>query len=161
MHDDHEKRINRLEHTLFGSDESPHTGLVSRFMMTESIALDLKSYAVKIVALLVIGILTAVLNLIISSRPIHAGSATQSTSVITSDAARAAGSASRKEWFTVQEVADREKLDEHTITNYIARGQIQPPPVKAGKAYQIANDYRIIPNDTEPSRTLANNPPMP
>lgn len=158
MNDDHERRITRMEHVLFGPDEATEKGMVSRFMMTESIAVELKGYAVKLIALMVTGIVVALLNLVIvSSRPSQSGNgSTQSTSVITSDASRAADLVSRKEWLTVQDVAAREGLDEHTITNYIAREQIQPSPVKAGKSYQISPAYRIIPNSSEPSRTVAN-----
>lgn len=54
---------------------------------------------------------------------------------------------SRKTWLTTQQVAEREKVTERTILNYIEAGTIEPAPVKAGKEWQISADYRIIPKN--------------
>lgn len=59
-------------------------------------------------------------------------------------------------WLTTQELAEREGCDERTILNYIAAGQIEPAPVKVGKSWQIAEDFRIVPKDSECGGTVAN-----
>lgn len=55
------------------------------------------------------------------------------------------GAQSGREFLTVQEVAEREGRDERTILLWIESGRIQPEPVKEGKAWVIAEDYRILP----------------
>jgi hypothetical protein len=64
--------------------------------------------------------------------------------------------ASARTWLTTREVAEREGCDERTVINYIAAGQIEPVPVKVGKSWQIAENFRIIPKDAETGGTVAN-----
>ena len=64
--------------------------------------------------------------------------------------------ASARTWLTTREVAEREGCDERTVINYIAAGQIEPAPVKVGKSWQIAEDFRIVPKDSESGGTVAN-----
>jgi hypothetical protein len=52
---------------------------------------------------------------------------------------------SGREYLTVAEVAVREGKDERTITLWIEGGRIEPVPTKMGKAWVIAEDYRILP----------------
>jgi hypothetical protein len=52
---------------------------------------------------------------------------------------------SGREYLTVAEVAVREGKDERTITMWIEGGRIEPVPRKVGKAWVIAEDYRILP----------------
>ena len=59
-------------------------------------------------------------------------------------------------WLTTKQVAEREKIDERTVLNYIAAGQIEPTPVKNGKAWQIAEHFRILPKTSE---TCGTEPP--
>jgi len=47
------------------------------------------------------------------------------------------------------------------VLNYIAAGQIEPPPVKAGKAWQIAADFRILPKDAEKCGEIPPEPSTP
>ena len=61
----------------------------------------------------------------------------------------AAEAATARTWLTTKDVAAREKVDERTVLNYIEQGMIEPAPVKAGKAWQIAANFRIIPKDAE------------
>lgn len=143
---DHEKRIQRLENQLWGSDDNPDRGIVARVMMTESIALELKSYAQKIIWLLIAVVLAALLNLVMAKQ--SAPASTQSTSVITSESARTAGShaaTSRRDYFLVSEVATREGKSERTIIEWIEAGRIQPAPSKEGKEWRISESYRIPP----------------
>ena len=58
---------------------------------------------------------------------------------------------SGRKYLTVKEVAEREDKDERTITLWIEHGRIHPSPVKAGKAWTIAEDYRVLPQITENS----------
>lgn len=53
---------------------------------------------------------------------------------------------SARTWLTTGEVAARESVTERTVINWIEHDMIQPPPVKNGKAWQIAEGFRIIPN---------------
>jgi hypothetical protein len=72
-----------------------------------------------------------------------------SQSVNVGDSKAGAAEATARTWLTTKEVAEREKIDERTVINYIAAGQIEPPPVKNGKAWQIAEEFRIVPGDSE------------
>ena len=129
-------------------------------MMTESIALELKNDSNKIKWLLFTTILLALVNLVINKTPAATGSH-QSTSVITSDAAKVSDTSppgTRRDYLLVSEVALREGKSERTITDWIESGRIQPAPIKSGKEWRIAAEYRIPPqltaisgtHDTEP-----------
>lgn len=73
----------------------------------------------------------------------------QSVNVGQQDKAAEATVATARTWLTTKDVATREQIDERTVLNYIEQGMIEPAPVKAGKAWQIAANFRIIPKDTE------------
>jgi hypothetical protein len=73
----------------------------------------------------------------------------QSVNVGQHDKAAAETATTARTWLTTKDVAAREKIDERTVLNYIEQGMIEPTPVKAGKAWQIAANFRIIPKDAE------------
>ena len=71
-----------------------------------------------------------------------------------------------REYLTVAEVAKREGVAERTITDWIAKGRIEPMPMKQGKEYTIAEKYRILPQDAaccgdEEAITSTTNPTQP
>ena len=75
---------------------------------------------------------------------------------------------SGREYLTVAEVALRENVAERTITDWIAKGRIEPLPMKKGKEYTIAAEYRVLPQDAaccgtdDPSATVqVQTPPEP
>ncbi len=157
---DHEKRIRRLELQLWGPDDEPDKGIMARVMMTESIALELKSYAQKMMWLLIATVALALFNLVINKPAAHAGS-TQSTSVITSDEAKSIGAmqgTSHRDYYLVSEVAIREGKAERTIIEWIEAGRIQPAPTKEGKEWRIAASYRIPPQLAASSGTAQTEP---
>lgn len=57
--------------------------------------------------------------------------------------------ASAKTWLTTKDVAEREGITERTVLNYIENGMIEPTPRKNGKSWEIAANFRIVPNDSE------------
>lgn len=73
----------------------------------------------------------------------------QSVNVGQHDKAATETATTARTWLTTKDVAAREKVDERTVLNYIEQGMIEPTPVKAGKAWQIAAHFRIIPKDAE------------
>ena len=148
-----EDRIARCEHTLdrcvrslFGDDDSSK-GLSARTHMNELAIAKIDSGLSKIVWLLILAIITQVLNGVLNrgSAP-HGG--TQSTSVITSDAAsaiQAAKPASHRDYLTTAEVAALEAKSVREVQDMIIHGEITPQPAKDGREYRIAADYRIQP----------------
>lgn len=56
---------------------------------------------------------------------------------------------SAKTWLTTKDVAEREGITEQTVINYIQKGMIEPTPVMNGKAWEIAANFRIVPNESE------------
>ena len=56
---------------------------------------------------------------------------------------------SAKTWLTTKDVAERQGITERTVINYIENGMIEPTPVKNGKAWEIAEHFRIVPHDAE------------
>ena len=89
----------------------------------------------------------AVLKMQISMQ--GAGKVSQSVNVGQHDKAAQEAATTARTWLTTKDVAAREKIDERTVLNYIEQGMIEPMPVKAGKAWQIAANFRIIPKDAE------------
>lgn len=56
---------------------------------------------------------------------------------------------SAKTWLSTKDVAELEGISERTVINYIENGMIEPTPRKNGKAWEIAEHFRIIPHDSE------------
>lgn len=80
----------------------------------------------------------------------HSGKAqNQTTSVNVGEASSAAAQpvTTRKIWRTTADVAREEEVAERTVVEWIASGMISPPPTKQGKAWMIAENYRIVPPD--------------
>jgi len=85
---------------------------------------------------------------VLKDRNARGNAVSQSVNVGAADPA-AAEIGSAKVWLTTKEVAQREKVTERTIINYIEAGQIDPAPVKEGKEWHIAEHFRIIPKNAE------------
>lgn len=54
-----------------------------------------------------------------------------------------------RDYITTADIAAREKVSERAVLEWISAGRIQPQPVKNGKAWTIAKNFRILPNDAE------------
>jgi hypothetical protein len=52
---------------------------------------------------------------------------------------------SGKTYLTVADVAEREGVATRTITEWISENRVMPLPVKGTKGFEIALDYRILP----------------
>lgn len=139
-----EEQIQQLRVQLWGTEGYPEKGAIQRLMMTEAVAFKLEKLSERIIWLLVATMLLAGMNLVINKPGAHAGS-TQSTSVITSDAAKGLGAPteSARDYFLVSEVAAKEGKTERTILNYIDQKLIQPEPVETSRGWQISKDYKI------------------
>ena len=66
--------------------------------------------------------------------------------------------ASAKTWLTTKDVAEREGITERTALNYIEQGMIDPTPRKNGKSWEIAANFRILPNDSESCGNIPQGP---
>lgn len=76
-----------------------------------------------------------------------------SNSVSINDAAK--GAMHQRDYLTTADVAEREGVSVRTVVDWILKGRIDPEPEKRGKSYTIAENYRILPQDS------ANAPPKP
>ena len=56
---------------------------------------------------------------------------------------------SARDYVTTADIAKQEQVTERAVLDWIAAGKIQPMPVKTGKGWAIARDFRIIPNVAE------------
>jgi hypothetical protein len=63
-----------------------------------------------------------------------------------------------KTWLTTKDVAERQGITERTVLNYIESGMIDPAPVKNGKAWEIAENFRILPNHSDDCCKFPNQP---
>lgn len=141
-----ETRLSRCERTLFGDDDSSK-GLSSRMHMTETTLEKIDATLAKLNWLIIAGVVVGILNLIITKPGAHAPS--QSTSVITSDATKAleAAATTHRAYLTTADVAAKEGVSVREVTDMIQGGEIIPPPVKDGREWRIAANYRIQPHN--------------
>lgn len=121
--DELEHRTARLERAVFGDDDSSE-GLSARVKITEMHTIEIRENFKRLNWLLITGIVVGLLNLVLNRAP-------------------------SKTWLTTQEVAKRENVTDRTVINYIESQMIDPPPARDGKAWRIAENYRIVPNDSE------------
>lgn len=138
-----ENRIARCERALFGNDDSSE-GLSARMHMTETTLAKIDATLSKLNWLIIAGVVVGILNLIIGKS--HIAAPSQSTSVITGDAADLSQSATHRTYLTTADVAAKEKVSVREVVDMIAEGEIEPPPQKVGREYRIAADYRILPH---------------
>lgn len=147
MDEDFHRRLSKCEHALFGNEDSSE-GLSSRMKVAEKTLDVIVDASKKIIGLLVLSFLVGVLNLVMKSAP--SGSAPQPQSVnVGQTKDEAATLASSRDYLTTADIAQRENVTERAVTEWINAGRIQPEPVKQGKAWVIAKNFRIIPQDSE------------
>ena len=65
---------------------------------------------------------------------------------------------SQRVFLTVSEVAERERVSERTVTDWIGKGVIQPRPERDGRPWRIAVDYRILPQSAAIAETKNTTP---
>lgn len=82
-------------------------------------------------------------------RSLNARGVSQLQNVNVGAADRVAATESARTWLTTAEVAEKEHTSERTVLNWIAQNMIEPPPLKSGKAWQIAENFRIVPKEPE------------
>lgn len=141
-----ETRLRRCERTLFGDDDSSK-GLSSRMHMTETTLQKIDAALTKLNWLMITVVVVGILNFVIN-KPAASSAPTQSTSVITGDATdTTAELATSRTYLTTTDVAKREGVSIREVTDMIQSGEIAPPPVKDGREWRIAADYRILPHD--------------
>lgn len=63
--------------------------------------------------------------------------------------------ATHRTYLTTADVAAKEGVSVREVTDMISHGEITPPPVKEGREYRIAADYRILP---QPAADCRNQP---
>jgi len=51
----------------------------------------------------------------------------------------------QRDYLTTEEVARKEGVTTRTITTWIEQNRIDPPPNKNGRAWEISNNYRLLP----------------
>lgn len=142
-----ETRLARVERTLYGDDDASD-GLSSRMHLMEVTVAKIDATLAKLNWLIIAGVIVGILNLIITKPGSHAP--TQSTSVITGDAGATTATAAettRRTYLTTADVAAKEGVSVREVTDMIAHGEIEPPPVKDGREFRIAANYRILPQD--------------
>lgn len=71
----------------------------------------------------------------------------QSVNVGQADKVADSASKSQRPYLNVKEVALKEGVSDRAIIDWIGKGRIEPAPVKSGKEYTIAADYRVLPQD--------------
>jgi hypothetical protein len=148
MDDDFHHRLSKCERALFGDDDSSE-GLSSRMKFAESTLETVVDASKKIIWLLVAGILVGLLNLLIKPHPTGTSPQSQSVNVGQGKGDTDPMLPTAREYLTTADIAAREKVTERAVTEWIAQGRITPEPVKQGKAWVIAKNFRILPNDSE------------
>ena len=66
--------------------------------------------------------------------------------------AQSAVTAPQRDYLTTEELATREGVSPRTVITWIESGRIQPPPIRAGRAWTISPDYRLQPLLTAENR---------
>lgn len=91
----------------------------------------------------------AVLKMQISMMSAGKEDVSQNVNVGQADTAEAELVNSARNYVTTADVAAREHVTERAVLDWISAGRIHPQPVKVGKAWTIARNFRILPQDPE------------
>lgn len=62
-----EQRLTRLERTVYGSDDEPQNGIVSRLHLTEATVTEIRDVGRKIIWLIIAGVVVGLMNLLLNS----------------------------------------------------------------------------------------------
>jgi hypothetical protein len=84
------------------------------------------------------------------------GSVSQSVNVGKAEAKPELANSAR-DYVTTADIAKQEQVTERAVIDWIAAGRITPEPVKQGKSWAIAKNFRILPNDAECCGETRNN----
>jgi len=57
--------------------------------------------------------------------------------------------ATARDYVTTADIAKRMNVTDRAVIDWISEGRIEPMPVKSGKSWVIAKNFRILPNDSE------------
>lgn len=147
MDEEISRRLSKCERALFG-DEDSSEGLSARVKVLETTLGTVVDFGRKIIWLLVTGILVGILNLVIRPQALPTNPQSQSVNVGQSKTAEDLVLTAR-DYLTTADIAQRENVTERAVTEWINEGRIYPEPVKQGKAWIIAKNFRIIPNGAE------------
>jgi hypothetical protein len=150
------RRIGRCERALFGVDDSSE-GISSRTRMLETTVANIDATLKKLNWLIIAGVLVGILNLVLRS-PSTPSSHQQSVNVGQADGENALAETSR-DYVTTADIAKQEQVTERAVIDWISAGRIEPMPVKAGKSWTIAKNFRIIRQDAECCGETPNNEP--
>ena len=140
------RRIGRCERALFGLDDRSE-GLSARTKMLETTVANIDATLKKLNWLIIAGVIIGILNLVLRN-PAAPSSHQQSVNVGQAGSKSAVVDTAR-DYVTTAEIATREKVTERAVLDWISAGRIYPTPVKAGKSWAIAKNFRILPNDSE------------
>lgn len=145
-----ESRVSRCERALFGGDDSSD-GLSSRMKVQELHTDEIRETLKKLNWLIIAGVVVGLLNLVMGRIPPHGSSAanTQSVNLGAADEAEATLVATHRTYLTTADVAKKEGVSVREVTDMITQGEIAPPPVKDGREWRIAEDYRILPHSAD------------
>lgn len=139
------ERMTRVERVLFGPEDEPHKGHVTKVHVISENLDQIRELLKKAQWLLLAGIIVALLNLVIKNNPGSAGTQ-QHTSINTSASGKQDEKPiSKREYLTTSEVAEAEDKSVRTITDWIKKGYISPPPIEGAAGWMISPDYRVLP----------------
>lgn len=141
------RRIGHCERALFGVDDSSD-GLSARTKMLETTVSNIDATLKKLNWLIIAGVIVGILNLVLRN-PSAPSSHQQSVNVGRAESEAAAMVDSARDYITTADIAAREKVTERAVIDWISAGRIEPMPVKTGKSWAIAKNFRILPNDAE------------
>ncbi len=105
-----------------------------------------------VMALQVLGIILAVAKFAWVS-PITAPTTTQDIRIGEASAVNP-----QRDFLRADEVGEREGVSTRTVISWIETGRIDPPPIKSQRAWQIAADYRILPQTAAELAEIENKP---
>lgn len=109
----------------------------------------IRSLEIRINVLLVLGTLSFILTLAKIAIPALNHSPAPSSNNNSVQIGGAEKPKPQREFLNTDEVAEREGVSTRTVTNYIETGRIYPQPTRNGRAWIIADDYRILPITAE------------
>jgi len=141
------RRIGHCERALFGVDDSSE-GLSARTKMLENTVASIDATLRKLNFIIISLVIVGVLNLILRSTSPAPSSHQQSVNVGHAETEGTLVETAR-DYVTTADIAKQEQVTERAVLDWIAAGKIQPMPVKSGKSWAIARNFRIIPNVAE------------
>lgn len=133
------ERITKMEAKI----ETLEQDLVAMNTKITKLAEDFKGLRMLILVNIAVSVVFGIAKMVMASHGAAPASASGNSVQIGAAVPAAAVEMTARDYLKTDEVADREGVSPRTVISMVERGEFSPAPVKDGREWRFARDYRV------------------